>query len=327
MRVLVTGGAGFIGSHLVEGLVGSGHSVRVLDDFATGCRENLHNLEREIQLQEGSILDPGALRRAMEGVEVVFHQAAIPSVPRSVRNPELSHEVNVSGTLKVLAAARDLGVRRVIYAASSSAYGSTSGDARVETMPTRPMSPYAVAKLAGEQYCQVFARIYHLETVCLRYFNVFGPRQDPHSEYAAVIPRFMSALLEGRPLTIYGDGSQSRDFTPVGNVVAANLLAMVAPGVSGEVFNIGCGQQTSLNELAQLLGQLAGAEPAIASMPARTGDVPHSLANIDKARLLLGYDPVVSLRVGLRRTWEYYALQCASAAPRAGQPSAGVLSR
>jgi UDP-glucose 4-epimerase len=327
MHVLVTGGAGFIGSHLVEGLIGSGHRVRVLDDFATGRRDNLRHLEGDLELIEETILDPAALCRAMEGVKVVFHQAAIPSVPRSVRNPALSNEVNVTGTLNVLLAARDAGVRRLVYAASSSAYGATPGDARVETMPARPMSPYAVAKLAGENYCQVFARIYGLETVCLRYFNVFGPRQDPNSEYAAVIPKFITALLEGRPLTIYGDGTQSRDFTFVGNVVAANLLAMTAPGVSGEVFNVGCGQQTSLNELARQLGQIAGTEPPIDYLPARSGDVPHSLADINKARTLLGYEPAVSLAVGLRRTWEHLAAQRVETPPVGGALGAVVEAR
>jgi UDP-glucose 4-epimerase len=324
MHVLVTGGAGFIGSHLVEGLVGAGFRVRVLDDLATGRRENLHHLEGDIEWVEDSILDPGALRRAMAGIKAVFHQAAIPSVPRSVRNPALSNEVNVTGTLNVLMAARDAGVRRLVYAASSSAYGSTPGDARVETMPARPMSPYAVAKLAGEHYCQVFARIYGLETVCLRYFNVFGPRQDPNSEYAAVIPKFITALQDGRPLTIFGDGTQSRDFTYVGNVVAANMRAMAAEGVSGEVFNVGCGQQTSLNELARQLGRIAGVEPQIDYLPARSGDVPHSLADISKARTLLGYEPTVSLAAGLRHTWEYLAAQRAQPPRPAERPSAGV---
>ncbi len=314
MTVLVTGGAGFVGSHLVEGLLAAGHRVRVVDDFATGSRENLRRLEARIELVEASILDTEALSRLMAGVEVVLHEAAIPSVPRSVRNPVLSNEVNVTGTLNVLIAARDAGVRRVVYAASSSAYGAAPGDARVESMPTLPMSPYAVAKLAGENYCRVFARVYGLETVCLRYFNVFGPRQDPNSEYAAVIPRFITALLEEQPLLIYGDGTQSRDFTYAANVVQANLRAMAAPEASGEVFNVGCGQQTSLNELAALLGQIAGAAPRIDYRPARAGDVPRSVANIDKARALLGYAPEVSLFDGLQRTWDYLAARRAAAA-------------
>jgi UDP-glucose 4-epimerase len=218
-----------------------------------------------------------------------------------------SNEVNITGTLNVLLAARDAGVRRLVYAASSSAYGSTVGVARVETMFPCPMSPYAVAKLAGEHYCQVFAQIYGLEAVCLRYFNVFGPRQDPCSAYAAVIPKFITSLLEGRPLTIFGDGTQSRDFTHVGNVVAANLLAMKAQGVSGEVLNVGCGQQTSLNELALQLSRIARAEAAICHLPSRNGDVRHSLADISKARTLLGYEPTVALEPGLTRTWEYFA--------------------
>lgn len=326
MHVLVTGGAGFVGSHLVEGLVGAGHQLRVLDDFATGRRENLQHLARQIELLEESILDRPALRRAMEGIEVVFHEAAIPSVPRSVRNPIVSNEVNITGTLNVLIAARDSGVRRVVYAASSSAYGAAPGRVRVETMPAQPMSPYAVAKLAGEHYCQVFTQIYGLETVCLRYFNVFGPRQDPNSEYAAVIPRFITALLEGRSLSIFGDGTQSRDFTYVGNVVAANLRAMTAAAASGEVFNVGCGRQTTLNELAQQLGRIAGVEPELTYLPARSGDVLHSLADITKARMLLGYEPAVSLSAGLRQTWDYFVAQRRHGAQAmAVRHSAGVL--
>ena len=307
MHVLVTGGAGFVGSHLVEGLVRTGHRVRVLDDFSTGRRENLQHLESDIEFLEGSILDAETLRRAVDGVEGVFHEAAIPSVPRSVRNPAMSNEVNITGTLNVLLAARDAGVRRLVYAASSSAYGAATGGARVESMPVRPLSPYAVAKLAGEHYCQVFAQIYGLETVCLRYFNVFGPRQDPASEYAAVIPKFITALLNGRPLTVNGDGTQSRDFTFVENVIAANLLAMTAPEASGHVFNIGCGQQTSLNELVRQLGRIAQAEPAISYRPPQSGDVPYSLADITKARTLLGYEPTVTLAAGLQKTWDYFA--------------------
>jgi nucleoside-diphosphate-sugar epimerase len=324
MVVLVTGGAGFIGSHLVDALVGAGHRVRVLDDFATGRRENLSHLGSAIELIEDTVLEPAALRRAMDEVEVVLHQAAIPSVPRSVRNPGISNEVNVTGTLNVLIAARDAGVHRVVYAGSSSAYGATPGDARIETMPARPMSPYAVAKLAGEHYCQVFAQIYDMETVCLRYFNVFGPRQDPASEYAAVIPRFMTALMEGHPLTIYGDGTQSRDFTYVGNVVTANLRAMTAAGVSGEVFNIGCGQQTSLNDLVQRLAQIAGTEPEIDYLPARSGDIPHSRADISKARALLRYEPVISLAAGLQQTWSYFAGRRAAVPPSAMRDSLEV---
>jgi UDP-glucose 4-epimerase len=306
MEILVTGGAGFVGSHLVEALVDADHRVRVLDDFATGHRENLAHLTNQVEWIEGSILDPATLRKAIEGIGVVFHQAAIPSVPRSVDNPSLSHEVNATGTLNVLTAARNAGVRRLVYASSSSAYGVAHGGARVETMPPQPLSPYAVSKLAGEHYCQAFAHVYGLETVCLRYFNVFGPRQDPDSPYAAVIPRFISALLADRPLTIYGDGTQTRDFTYVGNVVSANMLAMAAPAVSGEVFNVGCGQQTSLNELASQLAQIAGAKPRIERLPPRSGDLPHSLANITKARSLLGFEPKFGLSEGLQRTWEYF---------------------
>jgi nucleoside-diphosphate-sugar epimerase len=328
MQVLVTGGAGFVGSHLVEKLVALRHHVRVLDDFSTGRHENLLPVTNHIELIEDTILEPEALCRAMEGVEVVFHEAAIPSVPRSVRNPGMCNEVNVTGTLNVLIAARDANVRRLVYAASSSAYGVTTGQtgvqARVESMSAQPLSPYAVAKLAGEHYCRVFARIYGLETACLRYFNVFGPRQDPESEYAAVIPKFITALMENRPLTIYGDGTQSRDFTYVENVVAANLLAMAAPAANGEVFNVGCGQRTSLNELAQQLGQIAGSEPRITYLPGRSGDIPHSLADISKARSLLGYEPAVSLAHGLRNTWDYFAALLAKTPRPAEHRSLGV---
>jgi nucleoside-diphosphate-sugar epimerase len=306
MNVLVTGGAGFVGSHLVEGLVRSGHRVRVMDDLSTGRRYNLRHLAPAIEWIEDTVLDPAALQHAVEGVEVVFHQAAISSVSGSVRDPAACHEANVSGTLNVLLAARDAGVRRVIYAGCSSAYGAGVGRPRDETVLPRPATTYAVTKLAGERYCQVFAQQYNLETVCLRYFSVFGPRQHGQSEHASAIPQFVAALQAGCSLTLLGDGSQLHDFVCVEDVVAANLLAMTARGVSGEVINVGSGQPTSLNELAALLGRIAGAELQIDYLPTRGGNPTHPLADISKARALLGYDPEVSLASGLRQTWAYY---------------------
>lgn len=304
--VLVTGGAGFIGSHIVSRLVEDGYKVRVLDNFATGKRANLEPVLNRIELIDGSMTEPAIAQRAVAGVSYVLHQAAIPSVPRSVRDPLGSNEANVTGTLQMLTAARDAGVRRFVYAASSSAYGNTPTLPKVETMATDPLSPYAVAKLAGENYARAFYRVYGLETVCLRYFNVFGPRQDPKSEYAAVIPRFITALLNNEEVTIYGDGEQSRDFTYIDNNVSANLKAMSAPDAPGETCNIAYGERFTLNELATTLGDIMGVQPRIKYLEGRQGDVKHSLADISKARRLLGYDPQVSFREGLARTIRYF---------------------
>jgi nucleoside-diphosphate-sugar epimerase len=253
MRILVTGGAGFIGSHLTERLIELGHEVVVLDDLSTGREENLAHLHGRFRFVKGSITDLALLRELMPGIEVVFHQAALGSVPRSVEDPATTHEVNITGTFYVLLAAKEAGVKRVIYAASSSAYGDTPTLPKVETMLPQPLSPYAVSKLVGEYYCQVFTRVYGLPTVSLRYFNVFGPRQNPHSQYAAVIPKFVTAALKGEPLTVYGDGEQSRDFTYIENVVQANLLAMQSERAVGKVYNVACGGRYTLNELIRHL--------------------------------------------------------------------------
>ncbi len=314
-QVLVTGGAGFIGSHLVERLVEMGAVVRVLDNFTTGKRENIaHLLARgdggQVELLKGSLTDEGIVRKAVEGMEIVFHQGALPSVTRSVEDPLTTHEVNATGTLLLLLAARDAKVRRVVFASSSSVYGDTPTLPKSEDMPTHPQSPYALSKLIGEHFCRLFWQLYGLETVSLRYFNIFGPRQDPISQYAAVIPRFITALLRGERPTIYGDGEQTRDFTFVDNCVQANFLAATAEGVAGEVFNVGAGKQTSVNELFRLIRSLVGAdtfEPLYA--PPRPGDVRHSLADITKARQKLGYEPSVSLEDGLARTVDWFRLR------------------
>ncbi|MBI4543851.1 MAG: SDR family oxidoreductase [Gemmatimonadetes bacterium] len=306
MRYLVTGGAGFIGSHLAEELVNAGHRVVVLDDFSTGTRENLATVLEALELVEGSIVDPEVCARASAGADVVFHQAALPSVPRSVREPHTTHEVNATGTLNLLVAARDAGVRRVVYAGSSSAYGNAPELPKREDMEAAPLSPYAASKLAGEMYCRAFYEAYGLETVVLRYFNVFGPRQDPASQYAAVVPRFVSAALAGAPPVIYGDGEQTRDFTFVANVVRANLQAAAAAGVGGEIFNIASGERISVNELWRRIRELTGAELEPVHEPPRAGDVRDSLASLDKAERL-DYQPAVGLSEGLERTIEFFA--------------------
>jgi UDP-glucose 4-epimerase len=306
MKVLVTGGAGFIGSHLVEALVGRGDSVTVLDDLSTGNFDNLAPLRERITFIEGSVADPTAAQRAVAGCEAVFHEGALPSVARSVEDPVASNHANVTGTVTMLAAARDAGVRRFVFAASSSAYGCNPSLPKREEMVPQPMSPYAVSKIAGELYCQTFAQLYPIETVCLRYFNVFGPRQDPHSPYSGVIAAFVARLLKGEGIRLDGDGSQSRDFTYVENVVQANLRALEAEGVSGEVFNVGCGKRFDLRDLIKELGEIIGIEPVVDQRPARPGDVPHSLADISKARRMLGYDPKVSFQEGLRRLVQWH---------------------
>jgi UDP-glucose 4-epimerase len=302
MRVLVTGGAGFIGSNLVRELVSCGHAVRVLDNFSTGLRDNLAAIKSEIDLIEGDLRSYERVHHAVRGCEVVFHQGALPSVPRSVQDPLTTSEINVGGTLNVLLNARDEGVRRCVFASSSSIYGDAPGFPRRESAAPMPVAPYAVSKLAAEQYCRVFASVYGLETVSLRYFNVFGRHQDPASQYSAVVPRFISAMRAGRAPTIYGSGEQRRDFTHVDNVVAANLLATDAPDVTGSVFNIGSGTSYSLNELVQVLNRLLGTEiDAIHAAP-RPGDVQRSWADISLAEKALGYVPNVDLENGLRLT-------------------------
>lgn len=306
---LVTGGAGFIGSHIAERLLRDGQRVRILDNMLTGKQSNLDYLKSlggDLEIHTTSITDLDAIAPLFAGVDYVFHQAALPSVPRSVDNPLETHENCVTGTLNVLIAARQAGVRRVIYAASSSAYGDAEGEYKVETMPPCPISPYGAAKLAGELYCQSFTAVYGLETVCLRYFNVFGPRQDPTSQYAAVIPLFITAMLEGASPTIHGDGTQSRDFTFIDNVVHGNLLACRAPDASGQVMNLATGGQINLLELVAKINQLLGTAIAPVHSEPRPGDILHSRASIERARNLLDYAPVVDFDSGLSRTLEWY---------------------
>ena len=304
-RFLVTGGAGFIGSSLVREIVSRGEEARVLDNFSTGKRENLHPFSGRIEVLEGSVDDPRLVERAMEGVDYVLHQAALPSVQRSVESPLESNASNLTGTLVLLEAARRAKVRRFVYASSSSVYGDSPTLPKVETMPTDPLSPYAVGKLGGELYCRVFHRLHHLETVSLRYFNVFGPGQSPDSQYAAVLPRFIAALKAGESPVIYGDGRQTRDFTYIQNVVQANLAACAAGReAAGESFNIAFGARVSLLELLEKMAALRGIPAQPRFEAGRKGDVRDSLADVGKARRLLGYRPEVSLDEGLRRTLE-----------------------
>jgi nucleoside-diphosphate-sugar epimerase len=313
-RYLITGGAGFIGSNLAEAALRGGDDVRVLDDFSTGRRENLAGASgwaaaggARFELVEGDIRDAQLCRRVIEDVEFVLHQAAMPSVQRSIEDPQRSNEVNVSGTLNLLVAARDAGVRRFVFASSSSLYGESETLPKVESMTPAPISPYGLQKLAGESYCRLFHQLYGLPTVALRYFNIFGPRQDPNSEYSAVIPRFITAVRSGRRPTIFGDGEQTRDFTFVANAVQANLLACEAgePAL-GRAFNVACGARISLNELVRSVGRLVGREIEPEYGPPRPGDIRHSLAGIELAGAALDYDPEVDLLEGLRRTLEAY---------------------
>ena len=307
--VLVTGGAGFIGSHLVERLLAEGARVRVLDNFSTGDRANLAfaaRHRRRLEIVRGDVRRLDAVVRAARGARVIFLQAAMRSVPRSVGDPLGANENNVTGTLNVLEAARRCRVRRVVYASSSSVYGARPDLPKREEQPPAPVSPYAVSKVAGEQYARVWAQLYGVETVGLRYFNVFGPRQDPKSEYAAVIPRFILWALRGRPLEVHGDGTQSRDFTYVDNVVEANLLAAQAPEAGGEVFNVGCGDRVTLLAIIAALEAILGRALARRHTPPRAGDVPHTLADVSKAKRLLGYTPLVGFDEGFRRTVDYF---------------------
>jgi nucleoside-diphosphate-sugar epimerase len=304
-RYLVTGGAGFIGSHITATLLKQGESVRVLDNYATGRvrnQEAFMKLPGQVEIIQVDIRDREAIKQAFQGIEVVFHQAALASVPRSIADPVSSLEVNVNGTHNVLVAARDAAVRRVVFASSSSVYGDTPTLPKHEGMPTAPLSPYAVHKLTGELLCSIFTRIYGLETVALRYFNVFGPRQDPKSEYAAVIPRFLTALLTKEQPIVFGDGEQTRDFTFVENVVQANLKAAIAPEANGQVMNIGCGTRVSLNEVLRIAGELLETKFSADYRPARSGDVKDSLADIQKAQHLIGYEPAIGFSDGLSRT-------------------------
>ena len=306
---LVTGGAGFIGSHICERLLKEGESVRVVDNFFAGKESNLKSLGGDVDLIRGDIRDKQTLDEAMKGVDIVFHEAALGSVPRSVADPLTTHEVNLTGTLNVLVAARDAGVRRVVYASSSSVYGETEELPKRESMTPQPLSPYALTKLAGEYYIKVFKQVYGFEAVALRYFNIFGPRQDPESQYAAVIPRFVMALLEGRQPTVYGDGLQSRDFTYVENVVEANLLASEADGIAGQAFNVACGGRYSLLDLLGKLNQIIGSDIAPIHEPSRTGDIRDSQASIEAAERAFSYGVKVGFDEGLRRTVEWYRQQ------------------
>ncbi len=312
---LVTGGAGFIGSHLTEELVRRGHSVRVVDSLITGKRSNIAHVPG-VDFQEGDLADMPVAVRAVEGVDYVLHQAAIPSVPRSVKDPVTSNRANIDGGLNLLVAARDAGVKRIVYAGSSSAYGNTPTLPKQEDMPTNPLSPYALQKLVVEQYCQMFTRLYGLETVTIRYFNVFGPRQDPSSPYSGVISLFSTALLEGRQPVIYGDGGQTRDFTYVTNVVDGVLRAVEATGVAGEGMNVATGGRISLNDLVRVMNGLLGTSLAPVYREARAGDVRDSQADITKAQRLLGYTPLVTLEEGLRRTIDWARAEAAPAAGR-----------
>jgi len=301
---LVTGGAGFIGSHLAEELVRRGHQVRVLDNLSTGKRKNLEHIAG-VEFIEGDVADPDACVRSVQGIDFVLHQAAIPSVPRSVKDPVTSNRANIDGSLNILVAARDAGVKRLVYAGSSSAYGDTPTLPKREDMPTDPLSPYALQKLVAEQYCRMFTRLYGLETVTIRYFNVFGPRQDPGSPYSGVISLFSTALLERREPTVYGDGEQTRDFTYIANVVDGVLRACTAPGASGEVINVATGGRVSLNELLRTINRIVGTDLAARYAEGRAGDVRDSQADITKARRLLGYEPLVQFEEGLRRTLDW----------------------
>ena len=305
-RFLLTGGAGFIGAHIVKRLVGEGAVVRVVDNLSTGQVARLETLRCSIEYVEADLADNLVSDEVVKDVDYVLHQAAIPSVQRSVRDPIGTNRANVTATLNLLESCRKAKVRRFVYAASSSAYGDTEVLPKSEEMPPNPLSPYALQKLAGEHYCKLYYSLYGLETVCLRYFNVFGPGQDPHSEYSAVIPKFISKLLINELITVYGDGEQSRDFTYVENVVDANLLALQATKACGKVLNVGCGERITLNALIQLLEEIVGVKAKVSYSASKPGDVRHSLADINLARRLLEYEPKVMVKEGLRRTVEAF---------------------
>ena len=306
-RYLVTGGAGFIGSHIVRRLVAEGAIVRVLDNLSTGLIERIQDFSGSVEFINGDLADPRLGDEVVQGVDYVFHEAAIPSVQRSVADPVSTNRANVTATLNLLESCRKAGVRRLVFAASSSAYGDTEVLPKVEHMPPDPLSPYALQKLVGERYCRLYYHLYRLETVSLRYFNVFGPGQDPHSEYSAVIPKFITAMLARKTVTVYGDGEQSRDFTYVENIVEANLLALRSRHAPGNTFNIGCGERITLNTLIGLLEKITGVKAAVHHAASKQGDVRHSLADITLARRLLGYEPKIGVTLGLRKTVEAFA--------------------
>ncbi|MBU9713328.1 SDR family oxidoreductase [Evansella tamaricis] len=303
---LVTGGAGFVGSNIVETLLKKGARIKVIDNFSTGKRENIKEFIHDIELIEGDITDYKTVEDAVSGTDIIFHQGAVPSVPKSVKNPIRTNNANVTGTIHLLHAAVKQKVSRFIYAASSSAYGDTKVLPKREDMPANPMSPYAISKHVGELYCRVFYQIYGLETISLRYFNVFGPKQDPLSEYAAVIPKFISSILKEEAPTIFGDGNQSRDFTFIENVIHANLLAANADRLNGEVVNIGSGKRTDLNKLLMNINEMMGTNLKAEYKEDRPGDVKHSLADIAKAEKIIGYKPIIPFEKGLKHTLDWY---------------------
>jgi nucleoside-diphosphate-sugar epimerase len=307
-RYLVTGGAGFIGSHIVKRLVDAGEFVRVVDNLSTGLSDRLANVRDSIEFVKGDLAEEQVSDSVVKGIDYVLHQAAVPSVQRSVIDPLGTNRANVTATLNLLESCRKERVRRVVYAASSSAYGDTEVLPKTEEMPAKPLSPYALQKLVGERYCKLYYDLYGLETVSLRYFNVFGPNQDPHSEYSAVIPKFITRLLARKPLTVYGDGEQSRDFTYIENVVEANLLAARATGAPGNVCNIGCGERISLNGLIRLMAEITGVAADVHYADAKLGDVRHSLADIGLARSLVSYEPKVMVKEGLARTVQAFRM-------------------
>lgn len=308
MKFLVTGGAGFIGSNIASELLEKGYSVRILDNFSSGKRENLKGMENDIELIEGDIRSYHIVQDSLKDIDIVLHQAALPSVPRSIKDPITTNDVNINGTLNILEAAVNLKVKRVVYASSSSVYGDNPVLPKVETMIPNPLSPYAVSKLTGEKYCNVFSRIYGLETVCLRYFNVFGPRQDPASQYSAVIPKFIKAINQNKQPVIYGDGEQSRDFTYISNVVQANILAATADCESGITVNCAVSGQITLNELIREMNKLMDKDIKPVYEGPRAGDIKHSYADINLAEKTLGYKPVVSFQEGLKKTIESYSV-------------------
>ena len=305
-KYLVTGGAGFIGSHISEELVKRDHEVRIIDNFLTGKKENIASLLDKIELIEGDIKDIETCRRALEGVDFVLHQAALPSVPRSIKDPLATNENNIRGTLNVLLASREAKVKKVVFASSSSVYGDDTHLPKIEGREGNPLSPYALSKQVGENYCRIFSRIYGLSTVFLRYFNIFGPRQDPFSQYAAVIPNFITKMLKGEKPIIFGDGEQSRDFTFVSNVVEANILASKAQDVSGEAFNIACGERTTVNSLVNTINEVLNKNIDPVHDEPRPGDVKNSYAEISKARKMLKYEPLVPFNEGLKKTINWY---------------------
>ena len=306
MRFLVTGGAGFIGSNIAKRLVEKGYSVRVIDNFATGNRMNLEELKDDIELIEGDIRDFWTVVKATKSIDYILHQAALPSVPRSIDNPLTTTEVNINGTLNILEAARFNNVQRIVYASSSSVYGDSPVMPKEESMKPMPKSPYAITKLAGEEYCMNFHRLYGLETVAIRYFNVFGPKQNPFSQYSAVIPKFISLLKQGKAPTIYGDGLTSRDFTFIENVVNANLLACEKKAAAGNVINVACNKAYTLNEMVEKLNKILGTNLEPLHGPDKKGDVKHSLADITKAREILGYEVQIDFDEGLKKTVEWF---------------------